>query len=38
MGNKKLKVPKVLLSGDHKKIEKWREKNQKNNLLDNKYS
>jgi tRNA (guanine37-N1)-methyltransferase len=38
MGNKKLKVPKVLLSGDHKKIEKWREKNQKNNPLDNKYS
>ncbi len=28
-GNKKLKVPKVLLSGDHKKIEEWRKKNSK---------
>lgn len=26
IGGKKRKVPKVLLSGDHKKIEKWREK------------
>jgi tRNA (guanine37-N1)-methyltransferase len=26
---KKLKVPKVLLSGDHKKIEEWRKKHQK---------
>ena len=26
---KKLKVPKILLSGDHKKIEEWREKNMK---------
>jgi len=26
VGKKKLKVPKVLLSGDHKKIKKWREK------------
>jgi len=28
-GGKKYKVPKVLLSGDHKKIEKWRTKNRK---------
>ncbi len=27
--NKKLRVPKVLLSGDHKKIEEWRKKNTK---------
>ena len=27
LGGKKLRVPKVLLSGDHKKIEKWRKKN-----------
>jgi len=27
LGKKKLKVPKVLLSGDHKKIEEWRKKN-----------
>lgn len=26
IGGKKIKVPKVLLSGDHKKIEEWREK------------
>ena len=26
MRNKNLRVPKVLLSGDHKKIEEWREK------------
>ena len=28
-GNKKYRVPKILLSGDHKKIKDWREKNQK---------
>lgn len=28
-GNKKYRVPKILLSGDHKKIKEWREKNQK---------
>lgn len=28
-GLKSLKVPKVLLSGNHKEIEKWREKNRK---------
>ena len=26
LGKKKLKVPQVLLSGDHKKIEEWRQK------------
>ena len=30
--NKKYIVPKVLLSGDHKKIEDWRRKNKKPNL------
>ncbi len=29
LGKKKLRVPKVLLSGDHKKIAEWREKNTK---------
>ncbi|MBP9821966.1 MAG: tRNA (guanosine(37)-N1)-methyltransferase TrmD [Candidatus Pacebacteria bacterium] len=29
VGKKKLKVPKVLLSGDHKKINEWREKNSR---------
>ncbi|MFH1564946.1 MAG: tRNA (guanosine(37)-N1)-methyltransferase TrmD [bacterium] len=29
IGSKKLKVPKVLLSGDHKKIKKWRESKAK---------
>ena len=29
LNGKKLKVPSVLLSGDHKKIEKWREKHSK---------
>lgn len=29
LGGKKLEVPKVLLSGDHKKIEEWREKRTK---------
>lgn len=29
VGRKNLKVPEVLLSGDHKKIKKWREENQK---------
>jgi len=30
--NKKYAVPKVLLSGNHKKIEEWRKKHQKENL------
>ncbi len=30
IGNKKLSVPDVLLSGDHAKIKKWREENRKN--------
>lgn len=30
--DKKYVVPKILLSGNHKKIEKWREKHQKTNL------
>jgi len=30
--NKKYAVPKVLLSGNHKKIEEWRKKHQKTNL------
>ncbi|MBI2634937.1 MAG: tRNA (guanosine(37)-N1)-methyltransferase TrmD [Parcubacteria group bacterium] len=30
--NKKYIVPKVLLSGDHKKIEEWRKKHQKSDL------
>lgn len=30
--NKKYSVPKILLSGDHKKIEEWRKKHQKTNL------
>lgn len=29
LGSKKLRVPKVLLSGDHKKINEWRKKNLK---------
>ncbi len=29
-GNKKYKVPEVLMSGHHKKMEEWREKNRKN--------
>jgi len=29
LGRKNLKVPEVLLSGDHKKIEEWRNKNSK---------
>ncbi len=29
LGKKKLKVPKVLLSGDHKKIKEWRAKNSR---------
>lgn len=29
IGRKKYSVPEVLLSGDHKKIKEWREKNQK---------
>ncbi|HZJ41217.1 MAG TPA: tRNA (guanosine(37)-N1)-methyltransferase TrmD [Candidatus Saccharimonadales bacterium] len=29
MGGKKLRVPKILLSGDHKKIEDWRKEQQK---------
>jgi tRNA (guanine37-N1)-methyltransferase len=29
VGNKKMKVPSVLMSGDHKKIKEWREKNSK---------
>ncbi len=29
LGKKKLKVPKVLLSGDHKKIDEWRQKNSR---------
>ncbi len=28
-GNKKWRAPKILLSGDHKKIEEWKEKNSK---------
>jgi len=28
-GIKKLRVPKVLLSGNHKKIEEWRKKHSK---------
>lgn len=28
-GRKKYKVPKILLSGNHKKIEEWRLKNKK---------
>ena len=28
VGKKKLKVPKVLLSGDHKKIQEWRERHK----------
>lgn len=28
-GKKKLKVPKVLISGDHKKIKEWREKHKR---------
>lgn len=30
VGRKKYPVPSVLLSGDHEKIKKWRQKNQKN--------
>ncbi len=30
VGKKEYRVPKILLSGDHKKIEQWREKNLKN--------
>jgi tRNA (guanine37-N1)-methyltransferase len=29
MNNKKIKVPKVLLSGDHRKIGEWRKKHEK---------
>jgi tRNA (guanine37-N1)-methyltransferase len=29
VGNKKYLIPKILLSGDHKKIKEWREKNKK---------
>jgi len=32
-GNKKLRVPKVLLSGHHGEIKKWREKKARNNKL-----
>ena len=32
-GGKKYKVPKVLLSGNHKKIEQWRQKNKFNSNL-----
>ncbi|MBI4094978.1 MAG: tRNA (guanosine(37)-N1)-methyltransferase TrmD [Candidatus Liptonbacteria bacterium] len=32
-GRKKLAVPKVLLSGDHKKIEEWRRKNNNNSIM-----
>jgi len=28
-GGKKYRVPKILLSGNHKKIEEWREKNSR---------
>ena len=30
LGRKKLKVPKVLLGGDHKKIKEWRKKYNRN--------
>ena len=32
--NKGLKVPKILLSGDHKKIEEWREKHSRQRKVD----